>query len=669
LTIMAGTGLTLHVGGAIDPSLDAALNQSVARAKAAGLRAQATLRTQITNIDKRLSNIDPIKGPSAEASALVIQRATLQRQLLRLHVQGAEQRLAATAASEAEQVAANKLAMAKIISQEREAGIAYTAEQQMEAEAAAVADSEKVASNRLALDLIVAQERKAGLDYAAEQQMEAEAHAIAEAEKLAATKAAQVEKLVLGRSRLTGGAQGYLAEAAAAQMAGFSTGKMAGDVLMATGTQANFNSGINKSITILRQLAAGNYSKAFLSATGAIQKFGASLASVLLSLPGLVAVAAIAVGYVLVRSFHAAAESAKDLQEKLSRTHEIFRDGADALNAHHEAMLKNISAAEKYNDWLKKLGASEETITDQLDVKLKAMRDEAAIRKQIATEKGASPKQSAEMEQEQRRKELALETDALAKAKKAAEDAKQEGMRAEAAATEHETLLDKDAGKKDFDKTIAAVEELDKRIPETVKAKIKANQAIIDAQQAREDDGEYTGGQFLEAARAKRENSQMKSLEYGKQNLVGIGDSKANISPDQVEGIYHQAMARRALELKWQEDLQKEQGTLDAAKTSTQGTATERATEVKGIQKRVDERNAEVALHDKYDSQLSDKGKTKTNSSPDVTAREKVGLGAVGQTPLLDVNRSMDRSLKILIEQGRHKQPGGRDHQSEERLF
>lgn len=46
----------------------------------------------------------------------------------------------------------------------------------------------------------------------------------------------------------------------------------------------------------------------------------------------------------------------------------------------------------------------------------------------------------------------------------------------------------------------------------------------------------------------------------------------------------------------------------------------------------------------------------------DVTARERMGLGAPGQNPLLNINQSMDRNIKILVEQGRRKQSGGMDH-------
>lgn len=355
-------------------------------------------------------------------------------------------------------------------------------------------------------------------------------------------------------------------------------------------------------------------------------------------------VAAAAALYYLIEGAKAAKNSIKDLQDHLAKANDRFADGVETLDAHHQAMLRDAKATAELNDWLERLGKTTASTTDEMDEQLAKMRERFEFQKKLAEQNGASPQQIAAMEKKERDAELAVERAALEKAKKEADDARQAGIAATQKAAEHAKLIDENKGKKDFDKTIEAVEYLNNRIPEEVKSKIAANQKIIDEQKAREANNEqYTDAQSREAYYAEKRNAKLKSTEYGKQSLVGIGDGKAMISPDEVEGIYQQAMAKRALFLKQQEDLQRDQDALEKAKTSTQGTAEQRAQEVKALQKKVDRDADSAALHDQYDSKLQKKG-----GRLDVTERERIGLGATSsvQVSMLDFTKKIEEHTR-----------------------
>ena len=125
---MAGTGLVLRVGGALDPSLDAALAQSVARAKAAGVQAQNALRSDITRQQKIIGGLT-----SADAAEVIGRSQYVKQQTLKLRLtQAAQERaiiqseVTARVAAEAEKVAAVKasnLAMMLAAAQGSGAGV------------------------------------------------------------------------------------------------------------------------------------------------------------------------------------------------------------------------------------------------------------------------------------------------------------------------------------------------------------------------------------------------------------------------------------------------------------------------------------------------------------------------------------------------------------------
>jgi hypothetical protein len=97
-------GLTFTLGGKVDPTYQASLNRAVTEAKAAGMRIQSSLRTQIGGLDKQLATAVP---GSAEAVAIAARRQHLSNALLIAqngqYLAAAKARIAAT---ESEGVAA-----------------------------------------------------------------------------------------------------------------------------------------------------------------------------------------------------------------------------------------------------------------------------------------------------------------------------------------------------------------------------------------------------------------------------------------------------------------------------------------------------------------------------------------------------------------------------------
>ena len=73
------SGLNFSLGGKLDRSFAASLNKAEAEAKAAALRIQSSLRSQISGIDKKLGGLDPA---SAEFGPLTEKKQGLQRALL-----------------------------------------------------------------------------------------------------------------------------------------------------------------------------------------------------------------------------------------------------------------------------------------------------------------------------------------------------------------------------------------------------------------------------------------------------------------------------------------------------------------------------------------------------------------------------------------------------------
>ena len=580
-------GLIVSLGGS-STGYEAMLEKSVGQAKVAGASIQSALARQTSGT-----------GPNSAAAAIANEKRL------------AAAKVAIAKDSDLAILAANRLAGAQLTLAEslrlKNAGLEYRSL----AAVAAEAEAEKVVSNRAAMDAIIRQEREEGIAYEVQQNMEVAAHAEAEAEKVAETKLAQ-EAMILavakgngaraaigssahGAGGLTGIIRESLVIIREVSM-GRGLGRIGGSVTLlaqylgvlkfavkSTATEALLASGaaskLSQKMAVLALNAKGTSGEAYFAAQAlkaesnaakAATEANIALASASVKVNwafmGWIAliVAAAAALYYLIEGMKAAKNSAKDLADHLAKSNDKFADGVEVLESHHQAMLRDAKAAAELTGWLDKLGKTTATTTDEMNEQLDAMKERFEFQKRIAEQNGASPQQIAAMEKKERDAELAVEKTALDKLKKDAEDAKQEGISATNNANEHAKLIDENKGKKDFDKTIEAVEYLDKRIPDDVKAKIKSNEAIIAAQKQREDNNEaYTIGQFSDSQAAKQENTKLKSTEYGKQSLLGIGDGKAIVSPDEVEGIYQQAMAKRALFFKQQEDLQRDQDALE----------------------------------------------------------------------------------------------------------
>ena len=688
---MATPGLVFRIGGVLDPSYRGALAQSVAEAKVVQAQIQRAMRVEARQVGRALDKANP---RSAEASALFIQQQSLLRRQNILFANSAKQRIALSEAEAAELIALNREKIDAIMLQERMAGAAYESEKQAELAALDMLQNEEIALSAKTAAEIAAINKAAWLKGQGEWraiQAAQTAEMLANFEKqriaAAALKADQLAMLTTiatgggasakssGGGHGAGGLTGIIRESLVIireVSMGRGLGRIGGSVTLlaqylgilkyavkSTATESLLASAAESKLaqSMARQalMARGTAEYTALAAAATQQEAKAAaaateaniaLASATVKLNwvfwgwiGFVVAAAAALFY-LVEGMRAAKKSAQDLADHLSKTHDEFADGVEALEAHHKAMLDDAKAAAELNDWLEKLANTTATTTDAMNDQLDTMRERFELQKEIARQNGATDAQIRVMEQAERESELAIVNAALDKAKKDAADAKAAGIKASTDAEAHRKLIDENKEKKDFDKTIEAVEYLNSRIPDSVKTDIAKRQAEIDAVHAAQKAGNANPAAVAVLPEAQRQLDEIRNTEYGKQSLLGIGDGKAIVSPNEVQGIYQQALSARALFLGQQEKLQSDQDALDKAKNSKQGTAEQNAREVERLQKIVDKDKSTIAAHDEFDSQLKERGRGGKSDILGLTDRQRAGAQISGPAvALLDVNK------------------------------
>jgi|GEM_PF-6741760 len=217
-------GLIVTLDGS-STGYEAMLARSVGQAKAAGKEISLSLSQQIAvlevaktkavpgsrgdlAIDRRLAAARTELAKDTEIQILAIKRAAgvqlSAAEAMRLREAGLEYRALGIVAAETEawKIAANKQAMAKVISQEHEAAMMLQVAQDEEVAAVEAAEAAKIAANQAAITQIMAQEKAAGVVYENEKAAELAAFDILEGEKAAAAAAAEAEKVLANQAAI-----------------------------------------------------------------------------------------------------------------------------------------------------------------------------------------------------------------------------------------------------------------------------------------------------------------------------------------------------------------------------------------------------------------------------------------------------------------------------------
>lgn len=126
----------------------------------------------------------------------------------------------------------------------------------------------------------------------------------------------------------------------------------------------------------------------------------------------LIAVVALGAGiYALASHYRKVAAEAKNLADLMDTTHAKFSEQAEILK-------QSAEEAQGFNDWLRKLANSEETLTEKVQDGLKALRERAKYERELAVEKHKSQKDLAAMDIAEAQKELDFVVKAKLEAKR-----------------------------------------------------------------------------------------------------------------------------------------------------------------------------------------------------------------------------------------------------------
>jgi hypothetical protein len=133
---------------------------------------------------------------------------------------------------------------------------------------------------------------------------------------------------------------------------------------------------------------------------------------------GWLAIALIAIGtaaFFTIRHFRQVQEELKNLRDLTDTTTVNFKTQAEALR-------EAADAAQSFDDWLKKIGESEEGLAKKTQESLRLMRERAKYERELAQEKGATRKELAAMDIAEQQKELDAITTAKLQARRKLED-------------------------------------------------------------------------------------------------------------------------------------------------------------------------------------------------------------------------------------------------------
>ncbi len=420
---MATPGLMFRIGGTLDPTFKTALASSVEQAKVAGVAVQNSLRTQVGLLEKAASGMTPGSvGQLAAAKRLSEAKLALQAtedvkmlamkraagvqlslaEALRLKEAGLEYRSLGTVAAEveAEKIAANKAAMAKIVQQEHEAAMAEDAIQ-MERIAAA----EKVAATKSMLNAITLKEIEAenlalleqvAIGNGAAARSVGGAHGAGGMTGIIRESLVIMREISMGRgSGRIGGSITLLAQylgilkyavkstATESLLASVAATKlsqaMAVQALQARGTAA-YNE-----LLAASQVQEATAAKAATEANIALASATVTLNPIFFAVVGTI-VAAGAAAFFLWRHYERLAKQAKNLADALNPLKQKYTELAEAQD-------KAAKSAQEYLDWKNDLLALHTSESDAIERKIKLLHEEARARGLSETETLAAEKE------------------------------------------------------------------------------------------------------------------------------------------------------------------------------------------------------------------------------------------------------------------------------------
>ena len=392
---------------------------------------------------------------------------------------------------------------------------------------------------------------------------------------------------------------------------------------------------IREATVIFREIAAGRGAGRILSSATLLgQYLWGGFLKALLSIPGLVTIAAASI-------FYFVHDHLKKLNDAMDKTAESMSKAlGDRARANFDAMLEGARAAGELKERISELGKVHETLSDQLDESLRKMHEEFQLMRDISKLHGETPMQERAAEQALRKKELDLINQTLEKQKQLAAAAKKADEDATAAAFSGGGAKDRNARLKDMPgvledakKEAARLAPIMAELQEMVEKETRANLG---------EDYNYRTGQF-DIRGTPAQIAHTMAYNSGKQFLTKSGEylSLNNVAPQLAS---NQALARNLPgQMAALEELQRQ---LASAASKAASGNTQAAADVITLTKKRDALADEIGLHGKYDSRLNQFGRGGGGGRADVTERERIGLGAGSsvQVSILDFTKQIARN-------------------------
>jgi hypothetical protein len=430
-------------------------------------------------------------------------------------------------------------------------------------------------------------------------------------DKAKATAAAATAERVAAQARLAS-----LTSTAAA------AAHVANNMKMAHAAGLNFTVASREALVILREIGRGNWARVPGSISIMAQNLGLGLIKVLTSVPGLVVIAAGAIGYFTLKHI-------KTLNEQLDRTAKLMSEAfGDRSKSNAEAFKDSARAAADFNSWLQKLGISYDDLAQKTDLELAKLREQFQLMRELARLKGSSDTDERAAEQKQRREELALLETNLKKAKEQVEADKKTAAAANEDAFTGKDALDRKARLLDMPSQMADVE---KNIPkfkefvEQLQTKVDSmNEDSVNA--IRLSNRESIFGLDPQQLRAAEDAAKAKNADT--MMAVGPKGQEIQISLNQAIQELKSYQALKTSLPQEQARLEQVQRSLEDAQKEAKSRGETDSKAVETLTKERDSLQGQIALHEKYDPLLNaaaNERQQAKNMSGGMNADQKVG--------------------------------------------
>lgn len=420
-------------------------------------------------------------------------------------------------------------------------------------------------------------------------------------------------------------------------MAATKMGTAAGGVAAAVaGSKIKGLSGImSEFMVIIREIGRGNWSRIPGSISLLTQRMG--LLKYILAPVGIALIAAGGAAFFLWRHFKNTAEAAKNFYDIISTTKPKFSELA-------EAMKQAAQETASFNDWMKELGNSYKTFADDVEIALKKLREEARLQRELAGEKGASPKKLAGMDIESLKKELNLITLAKLELGRILEEDKLQAQKAEdASVSADRTVRISTLGKqsKKMGEIVDAIQEKTKDS--------SASKFLEGLYQRRSVEG---GSALLNPGARHPETLDHAIAEYeatlkNTVHDVTVGGKKFSMSLGEAEKAFNSLATEEATLAEKQRQLSK---ITDDKKKRTEADQAE----FEKLSKDVQELSDDLALKEKYLPQIAGSAH-RGGHALDLTEQQHHGAFIGGPAvSLLDVSRRMEKHLSSIDKNTKH---------------